>query len=70
MDYLQSIFLLGRQEWRYRPAPNPSLQRDGANIEGGNVGMPHGRRVVIPDDQDFRTNHEKVLYGILLERQK
>ena len=46
------------------------LQREGSEHQMVNVGMPHGRRVVIPDDQDFRTNHEKVLYGILLERQK
>ena len=35
------------------------LQREGSEHQMVNVGMPHGRRVVIPDDQDFRTNHEK-----------
>ena len=44
----------------------PPCKGMGANIEWGNEGMPHGRRVVIPDDQDFRTNREKVQYCILL----
>jgi len=43
-------FLTAKKE-REAP-PDPSLRREGSEHRRVNVGSPHGRRVVIPGDQE------------------